>query len=288
MDRLFKSILAACGALMIGLLLAMFVTLVMHSWPSIKEFGWHFVTQSVWDPMANEYGAKAFVVGTLLTAGSALLISTPFSLALALFLGEYSTTGLISDFFKSMINLLAGIPSVIYGFWGLFVLVPLVRKFQIWAGMLPYGIGIGTASFILAIMIIPYATAIGRDVIAMVPNDLKEGAYSLGATRMEVLLTVVIPYTQSGLVAGLLLAFGRAIGETMAVTMVIGNMNAIPNSFFAPGNTMASVIANEFSEATHMIHTASLIELGLYLFIISAIFNLLGKWVIHSMEIKNS
>jgi phosphate transport system permease protein len=178
------------------------------------------------------------------------------------------------------VELIAAVPSVIYGFWGLIVLVPMVRDFETKFNILPYGIGIFTASLILAIMIIPYGAAMGREVIKMVPSSLKEGAYSLGATRWEVIRTVVFPYTKSGLFAGILLSLGRALGETMAVTMVIGNTSLIPNSIFAPGNTMASVIANEFTEADHTLYLSALIELGLLLFLVTVVINIIGKHII--------
>jgi phosphate transport system permease protein len=284
----FKKLLVLCGLALVVMLGLMLFTLIKHSWLSISVLKWDFIKTSTWDPLMHIYGAKPFVIGTLITATLALLISWPFSLAVSIFLGEYATKGVFSDLFKAIINMLAGIPSVIYGFWGLFVIVPLMRNVQSYFGLTPFGIGIATAAIILAIMIIPYSAAIGRDVIALVPNDLKEGAYSLGATRMEVMLNIVLPTARSGLLAGTLLAFGRAIGETMAVTMVIGNSNLMPTSIFEPGNTMASIIANEFSEATDLLHTSALIELGLYLFVISAIINLIGKWIINKTEIAQT
>jgi phosphate transport system permease protein len=169
---------------------------------------------------------------------------------------------------------------VIYGFWGLFVLVPIVRSIEIKMGITPYGIGIFTSSVILAIMIIPYAASLGREMIRMVPSSLKEAAYSLGATRWEVIRMVVLPYSKSGLFAGVLLSLGRALGETMAVTMVIGNTSVIPKSIFDPGNTMASVIANEFTEAASKLYLSSLIELGLILFLVTVVINIIGKRVI--------
>jgi phosphate transport system permease protein len=178
------------------------------------------------------------------------------------------------------VELIAAVPSVIYGFWGLLVMVPLVRSLESKLGVLPYGIGIFTASLILAIMIIPYAASLGREMIRLVPSSLKEGAYSLGATRYEVIKNVVIPYTKSGLFAGILLSLGRALGETMAVTMVIGNTSLLPTSIFAPGNTMASVIANEFTEADHTVYLSALIELGLVLFVVTVIINMIGKRII--------
>ncbi len=286
-EWIFKASLVLSGGLIVAVLGLMCLTLLTHAWPSIVALKWKFVTTNTWDPITSTFGAEAFVIGTLLTSLLALFISLPFSLSVSIFLGEYAQRGILSEVFKAMINMLAGIPSVIYGFWGLFVLVPWIRTFQIWVGIPPFGIGIFTAALILALMIIPYAAAIGRDVIAMVPNELKEGAYSLGATRMEVLLTIVLPTARSGLFAGTLLSFGRAIGETMAVTMVIGNSNLLPTSIFAPGNTMASVIANEFSEATNAIHVSSLIELALYLFVITAIINIIGKWIIQRTEVSH-
>src|SRR6185312_6681570 len=225
-------------------------------------------------------GALPFLVGTLLTSFLALIISTPFSIAVAIFLGEYYKKGVVAEIFKNVIDLLAGIPSVIYGFWGLFVLVPIVRTIELKLNLPPYGVGIFTSSVILAIMILPFSVSLSRQVISMVPSHLKEAAYSLGATRFEVITKIIIPYTKSGLFAGLLLALGRALGETMAVTMLIGNTHQIPTGIFSPGNTMASVIANEFSEATGKIYTSSLIEMGLFLFVVVTIINILGKQVI--------
>jgi phosphate transport system permease protein len=181
---------------------------------------------------------------------------------------------------KSAVELLAGIPSVIYGFWGLYLLVPIIRDLEMKFGILPYGVGIFTASVVLAIMIVPYAASIGREAIQLVPQDLKESAYSLGATRFEVVRIIIIPYARSGIAAGISLAFGRAFGETMAVTMVIGNSNFIPKSIFAPANTMASVIANEFTEAVGKLYLSSLIEIGLFLFIVSALITIVGKYII--------
>ena len=183
-------------------------------------------------------------------------------------------------------ELLAGIPSVIYGFWGLFILVPLVRSIEIGLGVDPYGVGIFTASLILSVMIIPYSASLGREVIDLVPAEVKEAAYSLGATRFEVIRRVILPHARSGIFAGVLLALGRALGETMAVTMVIGNANFIPRSIFSPSNTMASVIANEFTEATENIHLSSLVEIGLLLLIVSAVVNIIGKYAIKRLSVE--
>lgn len=258
----------------------LFLTLLIQSIPSIQHLGLGFLWGKTWDPVSNVYGAYPFLVGTLLTSFLALIISIPFSMAIAIFLGEYQPTGMISAILKNIIELIAAVPSVIYGFWGLIVLVPLVRDLQTNIGVVPYGIGIFTASIILAIMIIPYAASLGREMISMVPAQLKEGAYSLGATRYEVIKSVILPYTRSGLFAGILLSLGRALGETMAVTMVIGNSSIIPDSIFAPGNTMASVIANEFTEADRSLYLSALIELGLLLFVVTVVINIIGKKII--------
>lgn len=279
-EKVFKRSLTLSAIIVVVILVAIFFTLLVNSLPALKTFGINFLFTKTWDPVADEYGALPFLIGTLLTSFLALLISTPFSIAVAIFLGEYFKKGIVAEIFKNVIDLLAGIPSVIYGFWGLFVLVPLVRMLQVKLDIAPYGVGIFTSSLVLAIMILPFSVSLSRQVISMVPNHLKEAAYSLGATRFEVIVKVIIPYTKSGLFAGLLLALGRALGETMAVTMLIGNMNALPDGIFSPGNTMASVIANEFSEATGQLYTSALIEMGLFLFVVGTVINILGKQII--------
>ena len=210
----------------------------------------------------------------------ALIISTPFALSTAIFLGEYYPVGMVSNIFKNIIELLASIPSVVYGFWGMVVLVPIIRNLELKLHVLPYGVGILTSSIILAIMIIPYSVSLSRQVISMVPPTLKEGAYSLGATRFEVIKKIIIPHTRSGLFAAVLLALGRALGETMAVTMLIGNSHYLPTSIFSPSNTMASVIANEFTEATGNVYLSVLIEMGLLLFIVTTLINISGRQII--------
>jgi len=279
-EALFKRSLIIIGGAMLVLVLGILLTLVMESIPSIKALGIKYLWGRVWDPVNNIYGAFPFLLGTLLTSFLALIISIPFSFAIAIYLGEYKPTGWLSNFLKNIVELIAAVPSVIYGFWGLIVLVPMVRALEIRLGVLPYGIGIFTASLILAIMIIPYAASLGREMIRLVPSSLKEAAYSLGATRYEVIRSVVLPFTKSGLFAGILLSLGRALGETMAVTMVIGNTSLIPTSIFAPGNTMASVIANEFTEADHSVYLSALIELGLVLFLVTVVINMIGKRII--------
>ncbi|MEO8853319.1 MAG: phosphate ABC transporter permease subunit PstC, partial [Ginsengibacter sp.] len=285
-EKAFKKTLTLSAIFAVFILIAIFFTLLIDSFPSIKAIGFKFFYQQTWDPVSDQYGALPFLVGTLLTSFLALVISTPFSIAVAIFLGEYYKKGIVSEIFKNVIDLLAGIPSVIYGFWGLFVLVPIVRVIEMKFHVPPYGVGIFTSSVILAIMVLPFSVSLSRQVISMVPGHLKEAAYSLGATRFEVITKIIIPYTKSGLFAGLLLALGRALGETMAVTMLIGNTHALPTGIFSPGNTMASVIANEFTEATGKLYTSALIEMGLFLFVVATIINIFGKQVIKRFTLE--
>jgi phosphate transport system permease protein len=285
-ESVFRAALFGAALCMILLLLGIFLTLLINSLPSIKEFGLRFFYGKTWDPVSGEFGALPFLAGTLITSFLSLAISLPFSLSLSIFLGEYSTKGAVPAILQTAIELLAGIPSVIYGFWGLFILVPIVRGIELKLGVAPLGIGIFTSALVLSIMIIPYAASLGREVIRLVPDELKEAAYSLGATRFEVIKKVILPYVISGITAGNLLALGRAIGETMAVTMVIGNANVIPKSIFAPANTMASVIANEFTEATDHIYLSSLVEIGLLLFVVTMVINIAGKQIIKKMSVQ--
>ncbi len=285
-EAVFRKALSLSALLIIVLLLSVFLTLLINSLPSIKALGVKFLYQRAWDPVSDQYGALPFLIGTLITSALALIISTPFALAIGIFLGEYYPKGFFSGIIKNAIELLAGIPSVILGFWGLFTIVPIVRALEMKVGAIPYGVGILTASIILAIMITPFSASLIRLVISMVPLHLKEAAYALGATRLEVIRFVIIPYVKSGISAGILLALGRALGETMAVTMLIGNTQMIPNSLFSTGNTMASVIANEFTEATGKIYFSALIEMGLVLFVVTTIINIIGVRIIKRFEIK--
>ncbi|HTE01176.1 MAG TPA: phosphate ABC transporter permease subunit PstC [Mucilaginibacter sp.] len=280
----FKRLLIAMSVVLVIIILGILTTLIIESWTSIKSLGIGFLWGKVWDPVSNIYGALPFLIGTLLTSFIALIISIPFSYAIAIYLGEYNPKGWLSSFLKDAVELIAAVPSIIYGFWGLFVLVPIIRTIEMKIHVAPYGIGVLTSSLILAVMIIPYAASLGITLIRMVPSPLKEGAYALGATRFEVIRSVVMPYTRSGLFAGVLLSLGRALGETMAVTMLIGNTTALGHSLkeliFGPGNTMASVIANEFTEADHTEYLAALIEIGLVLFLVTVVINLIGKRII--------
>jgi len=283
-ETIFRRILKVMSAILVVTVVGILITLIVQSLPTIESLNIKYLWGKVWDPVNNIYGAFPFLLGTLLTSFTALIISIPFSYAVAIYLGEYNTKGWLSNLLKNTIELIAAVPSIIYGFWALFVLVPIVRTFEMKIGVAPYGVGVCSASLVLAVMIIPYAAALGTSLIRMVPSPLKEGAYALGATRFEVIRSVVLPYTKSGLFAGILLSLGRALGETMAVTVLIGNTSALAHSFkeafFGPGNTMASVIANEFTEADHALYLSALIELGLVLFFVTVVINLIGKRII--------
>ena len=285
-DRFFKGILWGGGVFFGLLLVFIFIFLLKGSWLSIKAFGLKFLVMKVWDPIQERFGLLPLLVGTLLTSFISLIISLPFSFSIALLLSFYVKTGFLNKTISYTTDLLAGIPSVIYGLWALFFLVPFVRWLEIKLHVIPYGVGILTASLVLSIMIIPYASSMMREVMKLVPKDLIEAGYSMGATRYDVVRKVIIPYARSGIIAGLLLSFGRAFGETMAVTMVIGNANTMPQSIFSPSNTMASIIANEFTEAVKEIHLSSLIHVGLWLFIITFIINLMGNYVIKRFEVR--
>jgi len=283
-ETIFRRLLIFMAALLVLVIIGILITLIEQSVPSIKALGIKFLWSKTWDPVQNIYGALPFLIGTLLTSFIALILSLPFSYSVSIYLGEYNPKGWLSNLLKNSIELIAAVPSIIYGFWGLFVLVPVIREIEMKIGVAPYGIGITTASLVLAVMIIPYAASLGITLIRMVPSSLKEGAYALGATRFEVIRSVVLPYTRTGLFAGVLLSLGRALGETMAVTMLIGNTTSIAPSFkeliFGPSNTMASVIANEFTEADHTEYLSALVELGLVLFFVTVIINLIGKRII--------
>lgn len=286
--KIFDFLLVFSSILVLLILIGAFVTLTVTSIPAIKKFGFSFLSGTTWDPVFDHFGAYPFILGTLLTSILALLISYPFSMALGILLSEYVKDGPIAGFFISATELLAGIPSVIYGFWGLFFLVPIVRKLEMTLGLPPFGIGILSASLILSIMIIPYAASLVRESIKLVPHDLKEASYALGATKLETIKNVILPYARSGTFAGFILSFGRALGETMAVTMLIGNSNMIPHNIFAPANTIASAIANEFAEASGGVYVSALIELGLVLFVLTTIFNVTGRYVIKKMSIEGN
>lgn len=279
-DKITKGVLLISSFIILFVAGGILFSLVQGAIPAFKSFGLKFIFSNIWNPTEGKenYGALQFIAGTIITSVAALLISLPLSFSTSLFLGEYYRGTKMAKVLGTMVDLLAGIPSIVYGLWGFYVLRPLLIDL----GVPNQGFGIFTASIILAIMIIPYATSLSSEIITMVPNELKEAAYSLGATKFEVIFNVIIPTARSGIVAGYILSFGRALGETMAVTMLIGNSNIVPNGLFSTGNTMASVIANQFGEAEGL-KLSSLIAIGLLLFLITGIINAMGKFIIKKM-----
>ena len=274
-DKLFKVLLLIASCLVILLTAGIVYGLVSQSLETFGHFGfWGFLSSSAWDSRNDVYGALPFITGTILTSVLALLFCIPFSLSVSLFNGEYFRNKKVSTIVSSVVDLLAGIPSIVYGLWGFYTLRPIL----VGMGVNDQGFGVLLASVVLAIMIIPYASSLSAEFIAMVPNNLKEGAYSLGATRLEVIRNVSLPVAGSGIFASYILAFGRALGETMAVTMLIGNTNNIPQSLADTGNTMASIIANQFGEASGL-KLSSLMAIGLLLFLITASINFIAKYI---------
>lgn len=282
-DKLYKVLLFAAALVMPIVCGGVVYALVTDAYGAFEYFGFFkFLSSSEWSYTegAEQYGALPFITGTLMTTLLALIFCIPFSLPVALFVGEYFKGTKIAAVLSTITDLLAGIPSIIYGLWGFFTLRPIIMALDI----SPQGSGILTASLVLAIMIIPYAASLSAEFIKMVPNDLKEGAYSLGATRAEVIRKIVFPVAGSGIFSSYVLAIGRALGETMTVTMLIGNTNNIPDSITSTGNSMASIIANQFGEADDL-RLSSLMAIGLILFLITAVINMVGKIMIKRARI---
>jgi len=262
------------------------------AWPALHTFGWHFLTSSEWDPVNGHFGAAPAIFGTLVSSFVALLIATPLALGVAIFLSEFAPAWLRTPV-AFLVDLLAAIPSVVYGLWGIFFLIPLLRdhtmpflRDTLHLGATPfftgpaYGPSMLAAGVILAIMALPYISAVSREVLRAVPRSQREAALALGATRWETIRDAVIPNARSGIIGGIILGLGRALGETMAVTMVIGNRPEISASLYAPGYTMASLIANEFSEATTDLHLSALMAVGAVLFAITIIVNAIARWLV--------
>ena len=285
MDAIFRVTTRFFAFLVFSLLAAILISLVIGAAPSMRKFGVPFLWHAEWDPVKEQFGALVPIVGTLGTSFIALIIAIPVSFGIAVFLTELSPVWLRRPL-GTAIEMLAAIPSIIYGMWGLFVFAPIFQEhvqpvLKNTIGQVPYlgkivsgppmGIGMLTAGIILAIMVIPFITAVMRDVFEIVPAMLKESAYGLGSTTWEVVWHVVLPYAKVGVIGGIMLGLGRALGETMAVTFVIGNAHQLSASLFAPGNSIASALANEFTEAVGDLYTSSLIELGLILFLITTI-----------------
>jgi phosphate transport system permease protein len=297
-DSAFRHLTRAAAAFVLLLLSGVIISLIIGAWPALSKFGPGFLVSERWNPVTENFGALAPIYGTIITSLIAMLIAVPIGLMIAMFLTE-----LCPQFLRRpigiAIELLAGIPSIIYGIWGLFVFAPFLQETlqpflistlgevpgiaPLFSGP-PYGIGMLTAGLILAIMVLPFVTSISRDVFEAVPPVLKEAAYGVGCTTWEVVRYVVLPYTRVGVIGGVMLGLGRALGETMAVTFVIGNAHKVSASLIAPGTTISATIANEFTEAVGDIYTSSLIALGLILFVITFIVLAFARYLLLRIE----
>jgi phosphate transport system permease protein len=289
-DQIFKYAMTACGLAILGMLTLIVYELALRSGPSWHAFGFKFFANSDWDPVNEHFGALPFIFGTLVSSFLALLIAVPLAVGVAVFTTEMCPKALRGPL-SFFVELLAAIPSVIYGLWAIFVMVPLLSAYVQpflaktlgWTGLFsgpPYGIGMLAAGIILAIMIVPLISSITREVLQVVPQHQREAALALGATRWEMIRLGVLRNARAGIVGGIILGLGRALGETMAVTMVIGNRPEIAKSLFAPGYTMASVLANEFSEASGDVYLSALVEIGLALFLVTIIVNALAQLLV--------
>jgi phosphate transport system permease protein len=299
-DFMFHKVTLTFALSVLLLLIAIIISLINNAWPAFHEFGFGFITKAEWDPVNDDYGALIAITGTLVTSFIALAVAFPISFGIALFLTEICPVWLRRPM-GTAVELLAGVPSIIYGMWGLFVFAPIFAEYaqpflkstlgnlpvigQLFSGPM-MGIGILTAGLILAVMIIPFISSVMRDVFEIVPTVLKESAYGLGCTKWEVVRKIVLPYTKTGVVGGVMLGLGRALGETMAVTFVIGNANRLSWSLFAAGNSIASTLANEFAEASSKLHVSSLFALALILFGITFIVLSAAKIMLARMSRK--
>jgi len=291
-DKFYEGLTAACALVIPGLVIAIALAIFVAAWPAFSKLGFSIITTSDWDVAGGHFGAAPALFGTLVSSAVALIIATPLAIGIAIFLSEFSPLWLRQPI-GFLVDLLAAIPSVVYGLWGIFVLIPLLRtsvmpflRDTLHLGSTPfftgpaYGPSVLAAGIILAIMALPYISSVSREVLMAVPRSQREAALALGATRWEMIRDAVIPYAKSGIIGGIMLGLGRALGETMAVTMVIGNRAEISASLFAPGYTMASLIANEFSEATNDLHLSALMAVGAILFVITLIINAIARWLV--------
>lgn len=291
-DRVYRLAITAFAACIPLLLLLIALAVGVAAWPALRQFGFSFLTSSTWDPVNGTYGAAPALYGTIVSSLLALLIATPLAIGVAIYLSEFAPAWLRQPV-SFLVDLLAAVPSVVYGLWGIFVLIPLLRdhlvpflKGTLKLGNTPlfsgptYGPSMLAAGIILAIMVLPYISAVAREVLLAVPRAQREAALALGATRWETIWGAVLPFARSGIIGGVILGLGRALGETMAVTMVIGNRHEISASLLAPGYTMASLIANQFSEATGDLHLSALMAIGFTLFIVTLIVNALARWLV--------
>jgi phosphate transport system permease protein len=291
-DKVYEALTAACALVIPALVIAIALAVFVAAWPAFSKLGLSIITSSDWDVAAGHFGAAPAVFGTLVSSAVALIIATPLAIGIAIFLSEFSPLWLRQPI-GFLVDLLAAIPSVVYGLWGIFILVPLLRQYvmpflrdTLHLGSTPffsgpaYGPSMLAAGIILAIMALPYISSVSREVLMAVPRSQREAALALGATRWEMIRDAVLPYAKSGIIGGIMLGLGRALGETMAVTMVIGNRLEISASLFAPGYTMASLIANQFSEATNDLQLSALMAVGAVLFVITLIINAIARWLV--------
>ena len=291
-ELMFRMGTGAFGLLLVVIVAAIGFELSRQSQLSIAQFGWNFWRTDTWDPVAGEFGARPFIWGTLYSSVLALLLATPISLGIAIYISELSPNALRRPL-VFLTELLAAVPSIVYGLWGVFVLVPIVRQFEVntpeWLKGVPLftgpplGVGMLSAVLILSIMVVPFISSVAREVLKSVPQAQREAAYALGATRWEA-IRMALFYARTGIIGAVMLGFGRAIGETMAVTMLIGNNPQITWSLYAPQYTMAAVVANEFTEADNDLYLSALVEIGLVLFVITLIVNVLSRLLIYSMR----
>jgi len=299
-ERVFRSATFLAAVLVLVLLASIIISLIHGSWPAFHAFKWDFLTQQRWNPVTEQFGALAPLYGTVVSSLIAMLIAVPISFGIAIFLTETCPRWLREPI-STGIELLASIPSIVFGIWGLFVLAPILqRHVQPWLiehvgelpliGLLfqgpPFGIGLLTAGVVLAIMVLPFITAVMREVFRMTPQSLKEAAYGVGATQWDVVRSVVVPWSRAGIIGGIMLGLGRALGETMAVTFVIGNAHRISTSLLAPATTISAAIANEFNEAVGELYTSALIALGLLLFVITFIIIGAARFMLMRLEAR--
>jgi phosphate transport system permease protein len=299
-DKAYEILTAACALVVPALVVGIAVAIFAAAWPAFSKLGLSIVTSSDWDVAAGHFGAAPALFGTLVSSAVALIIATPLAIGIAVFLSEFSPLWLRQPV-GFLVDLLAAIPSVVYGLWGIFVLIPMLRQHvmpflrdTLHLGATPlftgpaYGPSMLAAGIILAIMALPYISSVSREVLMAVPRSQREAALALGATRWEMIRDAVIPYARSGIIGGIMLGLGRALGETMAVTMVIGNRAEISASLFAPGYTMASLIANQFSEATNDLHLSALMAVGAILFVITLMVNAIARWLVWTVSRSRS
>ncbi len=297
LDRAFKMIMTSAAALVLVIVFGLFIELVRNSQLSIGKFGWGFLWSTAWNPVTGEFGALSSLFGTLVSTVIAMMLAVPMGLVIALFLVELAPPWL-SSVVGQAIELLAAVPSIIYGMWGLFVFAPFMSEhvqpllgrtlgfLPLFQGP-PMGIGMLSAGIVLALMILPFVSAVMRDVFRMVPAVVKEAGFGMGGTTWEVTSQITVRYGLSGMLGAVFLGLGRAIGETMAVTFVIGNSHNLSVSLFAAGNTIASTLANEFTEASEPLYTSALVELGLVLFVITLVIQTLTQWWLKRIRLRS-